>query len=402
MKTTHILAALLVALPLALLTSCGGTQTEGSGLNLNNGGEGQGTWLPGQDDPKPEEETPEMTAYRLWNDGCGIQPAPTGVPVGYVPVNYTNPVYQANMVPDPSVIRVDGWFYLFATGNNVRMMKSKDLVHWTVISDAFTNAGRPAWNKKPDGSKAGLWAPDINYINGKYVLFYSLAGKDDAGNGYNGIGRAVSGKVEGPYTDLGMLIEPKTYGTQHVIDPFYFEFDRKKYLAWGSFWNIHLTELTDDGLNLKTPGDGTTKSIIHLANNKFEGTMMVKHGGYFYLIGSSGTTLKGYDSTYHLTAGRATTPLGPFYNRNGKKLTDSNVAGTTFLSGVPNKFIGTGHNAEFVTDEAGQTWVLYHAYVYGLSDTRRVLFLDKIIWDEDGWPMVEGGVASASAEAPVF
>ena len=302
------------------------------------------------------------------------------------------------MLPDPTVIRVKGVYYLVATGGNVRLLKSTDLVHWEKLSnEAFTDAGRPKWLTKPDESKAGLWAPDVNYINGKYVLFYSLAGKDDnTGQGYNGIGRAISDNVTGPYTDLGKLIDPYTYGTDHVIDPFYFEYNGKKYLQWGSFWNIHRAELTDDGLYLKTEGDGTTKSIVHVANGKIEGSLIHKHGDYYYLIGSNGTTLKGYESTYHLVAARATTPLGPFLTPNGQKVTDAGVVGRTFLEGAE-PFIGPGHNAEIVTDEAGDDWILYHAYKRGISDKNRLLCLDKVTWTADGWPQV--GTPSASASA---
>ena len=358
-------AFLAIFAALSVLTACGGSNPENH-TSPYGSGDGGSTFNPGGGDTPGGIETPEEQAYRLWNDGGGIQPAPKGVPAGYEPKTYSNPLWTSMMLPDPTVIRVKGVYYLFATGGNVRLLKSTDLVHWEKLSnEAFTDAGRPKWLTKPDGSKAGLWAPDVNYINGKYVLFYSLAGRDDTKQeGYNGIGRAISDNVTGPYTDLGKLIDPNTYGTDHVIDPFYFEYNGKKYLQWGSFWKIHRAELTDDGLYLKTEGDGTTKSIVHVANDKIEGSLIHKHGDYYYLIGSNGSTLKGYESTYHLVAARAATPLGPFLTEKGEKVTTAGVVGLTFLEGAE-PFIGPGHNAEIVTDEAGDDWILYHAYKRG-------------------------------------
>src|SRR5699024_5662461 len=81
-------------------------------------------------------------------------------------MSYKNPVVDIAM-PDPTVIKAtDGYFYLYATEStrNVPIMRSKDLVRWTYCNTAFTNETRPKFEPK-----AGIWAPDINYINGKYV-----------------------------------------------------------------------------------------------------------------------------------------------------------------------------------------------------------------------------------------
>ena len=77
-------------------------------------------------------------------------------------VSYKNPVVDIAM-PDPTVIKAaDGYFYMYATEStrNVPIMKSKDLVQWTFCNTAFTNKTRPRFEPK-----AGIWAPDINYIN---------------------------------------------------------------------------------------------------------------------------------------------------------------------------------------------------------------------------------------------
>lgn len=91
---------------------------------------------------------------------------------------YHNPVIDESL-PDPTVIRADdGSFWLYATENihNLPIYRSTNLVDWSFQGTAFTDSTRPDF--VPDG---GIWAPDINQINGKYVLYYCLHG---VGNGH--------------------------------------------------------------------------------------------------------------------------------------------------------------------------------------------------------------------------
>ena len=51
-----------------------------------------------------------------------------------------------------------------------------------------------------------------------------------------------------------------------------------------------------------------------------------------------------------------------------------------------NYFAGTGHNAEIITDDAGQNWMFYHAYWQGNNYNGRCMNMDQIVWTDDGWP----------------
>ena len=109
----------------------------------------------------------------LFTWGCGNSDKQKGETVQTPLVDkvwYSNPVIDSDN-PDPTVIKAeDGYFYLYATGGNTWIHKSKDLVHWTYVSGAYEEDKKPSW--EPD---AGIWAPDINYIDGKYVMYYSLS-----------------------------------------------------------------------------------------------------------------------------------------------------------------------------------------------------------------------------------
>ncbi len=308
-------------------------------------------------------------------------------------ITYKNPVINENC-PDPSVIKAnDGYFYVYTTQNNlpgniryIPIHKSKDLVHWDDAGTVFDDTNRPTWVPN-----ARLWAPDINYINGKYVLYYT-AGLWDATYD-SSIGVATADKPEGPFTDHGKILDYASHGVNNSIDQFYIEEKGRKYIVWGSFYGIYAVELTDDGLAVK---EGSQK--IQLAASQMEGSYIVQHDGYFYLIGSAGSCCVGKSSTYHLIFGRSEKLLGPYVTQDGKRMLDG--AGDLLLQGN-NSWAGTGHNAEFVQDDEGNDWIIYHAYQKSNDAMGRLLLLDRVYWNDWG-PYIKGNTASVAAEAPVL
>jgi arabinan endo-1,5-alpha-L-arabinosidase len=313
----------------------------------------------------------------------------TTVPVTVEAATYQNPVTNGSL-PDPTVIKAsDGLFYLYATEDtrNVPIMRSQDLVHWNFAGTCFNDAGRPAWAE----TGAGIWAPDINYINGQYVLFYSMSVW--GGEWTCGIGIATSDSPSGPFADRGKLFLSNEIGVQNSIDPFYMEDGGKKYLIWGSFRGIYGIELQDDGLALKP--DATP---VQIAGTAFEASYIYRRGSYYYLFCSWGSCCNGASSNYKTVVGRSTNLFGPYLAKNGNSMLTN--AYENVVQGNAT-FAGTGHNAEIVTDDAGNDWILYHAYVKATPNGRR-LMLDKIIWTADGWPSVSGNAPSSEAEIPVF
>ena len=301
---------------------------------------------------------------------------------------YTNPVIKTS-APDPTVIRADdGLFYLYSTEDvrNVPIYRSANLVDWTLTGTAFTEQSRPQWLPK-----GGIWAPCINRVGALYVLYYAKSvwgGEWDAG-----IGVATSPSPEGPFTDRGCLFTGKTIGIQNCIDPFYIEEDGHKYLFWGSFRGIYGAELTDDGLKLKAGAKPR-----QIAGTFMEATYIKRHGEYYYLFGSAGTCCEGERSTYRVTVGRARSLFGPYVDRKGKPLLKNNYE---VILQRNRRVIGPGHNAELVSDDEGNDWMLYHGFRADAPDDGRVVWLDRVDW-VDGWPHILGGTPSAVAAAPVF
>jgi arabinan endo-1,5-alpha-L-arabinosidase len=298
---------------------------------------------------------------------------------------YHNPVINYSL-PDPSVIRgEDGYFYLYATENirNLPIHRSKNLVDWEYVGTAFTNDTRP--NFEPKG---GLWAPDINKIGDKYVLYYSMSVW--GGEWTCGIGCATADKPEGPFKDHGKMFRSNEINVQNSIDPFYMEDGGKKYLFWGSFRGIYGIELSDDGLSIKKGA-----KLRQVAGTAYEGTYIHKKDGYYYFFASIGTCCEGLKSTYTTVVGRSKKLFGPYVDKSGKKMLDNHHE---VLIHKNDAFVGTGHNSEIVTDKAGNDWMFYHA-VSTKNPGGRVLMMDKVNW-KDGWPSVTGNSPSIEAERP--
>ena len=291
-------------------------------------------------------------------------------------------------MPDPSIIKgEDGYFYLYATEDirNLPIHRSKGLVNWEFLGTAFTDENRPDF--EPNG---GIWAPDINKIGDKYVLYYSMSVW--GGEWTCGIGCAVSDRPEGPFKDCGMMFRSNGIKVQNSIDPFYIEDNGHKYLFWGSFRGIYAIELSEDGLSLKSGS-----SPVQIAGTAYEGTYIHKRGGYYYMFASIGSCCEGLKSTYTTVVGRSTSLFGPYLDKKGQSMMDNHHE---ILIHKNDSFVGTGHNSEIVSDNAGTDWLFYHAVSVANPDGR-VLMLDKIDWI-DGWPSVEGNSPSVKSEKPRF
>ncbi len=299
--------------------------------------------------------------------------------------NYKNPVVNYSL-PDPSIIKgEDEYYYLYATEDirNLPIHRSKDLVKWEYVGTAFTDSTRP--NFEPKG---GLWAPDINKIGNKYVLYYSMSVW--GGEWTCGIGCAISDKPEGPFVDHGKIFRSNEINVQNSIDPFYIEDEGNKYLFWGSFHGIYGIELSDDGLSIKKG------ALLHqIAGTAYEGTYIHKKDGYYYLFASIGTCCEGLKSTYTTVVGRSNKLCGPYVDKKGRRMLDNYHE---VLIHRNDAFVGTGHNSEIVTDKEGNDWMFYHA-VSTRNPDGRVLMMDKINW-EGGWPLVTGNSPSTKAPSP--
>jgi arabinan endo-1,5-alpha-L-arabinosidase len=376
---------------------------------------------------------------RYWHIFCAVMLAltlflaPAGLAsADYKPdkvknLTYTNPLLAkvpgdgvVESCADPSIIRSrntgDNNWYIYCTTDPLNnedrtgpdlnfhfmpILRSSDLVNWTYVGDVFT--ARPSWV----APNAGLWAPDIEYFNGKYYLYYTASDTSLPGGG-SAIGVATAPTPTGPWTEHGSpVVEPHAAdccpgSKRWVYDPEVIEYGGKKYMFYGSYFGgISARQLTDDGFT-SLPATQVQIAI----DNKYEGANLYQHGGYWYLFVSATNCCNGPLTGYDVYVGRATSPFGPFVDRAGVSLLAGRAGGTPVITMNGNKWVGPGHNAVF-QDFDGQDWTVYHAvdrfdpYFAGTNDfTKRPLLMDPIDWTRDGWPVLRGGFGPSDSPVP--
>lgn len=325
---------------------------------------------------------------------------------------------QVESCADPSVIRGqtpgDTNWYMYCTtdplnnadrdaNNNfnfhlIPMLRSTDLVNWTYMGDAFS--ARPDWV----GDTAGLWAPEVVFLNGQYYLYYTASETDIGGSA---IGVATSASPLGPWVDSGSpVVEPHEApccpgSRRWVFDPDVVQDGGVLYIFYGSYFGgVSARRLSPDGLH----SDPATQTQITIAN-RYEGAEVVRFGGFWYLFVSATNCCNGPLTGYSVFVGRSTNILGPYVDREGISLLQGRVGGTPVITMNGNRWVGTGHNTVF-QDVNGQWWTAYHAvdrfnpcFAGTACFTKRPVLMDPIDW-VGGWPTLRGGFGPSDNPVP--
>lgn len=327
---------------------------------------------------------------------------------------FSNPVIRRDC-PDPTILddrKRSGYFYVYSTQSmrdssaiasrdassenpgdiiNLPVYRSKNLLEWELVADAFPDE-RPQWVRD-----SRIWAPDINFMDGRYVLYYALGAWAQIFR--EGSGVAVSESPCGPFTDLGEVVSFKSTGVTNSIDPALFiDDDGSKYLFWGSLgpgsgiWGIKLDES-----GLKPAGDAKKK---RLSASNMEGAYVFKRGGWYYLFASKGSCCNHGKSTYRLVVARSRNIFGPYKGPDGKRMTSGSFDNVIMSGDKDGRFVGTGHCSQIITDNAGQQWMAYHSYWEGNGYSSRCLCIDRLGWTPDGWPYFpDAGQASGEGSS---
>lgn len=182
---------------------------------------------------------------------------------------FTNPVIWGDF-PDPDVIRVGDTYYMISTSMQyfpgVTLMDSRDLVNWNITSNIVEEFKEHPFYDLNGGHRyaKGQWATSLRYFNGRFhVLFTTL--------------------TEGSY--IYTAADPKGTWEKHkmenafLYDPGMFvDTDGRVYVVHGNT-DIFITELTADGLRVKTP----QKQIYKAHRSGLEGNRCYKAGDYYYI-----------------------------------------------------------------------------------------------------------------------
>jgi beta-xylosidase len=289
--------------------------------------------------------------------------------VSPVPARWTNPVIAADF-PDPSIVRDGGTYWATATSTDTApgfpLMRSADLVHWTPAGTIFPRL--PGW------ARDSFWAPEIYLDAGGARVYYAAR----RAHGRLCVAVATAPAASGPYTDRGPLVCQRAGS----IDPTRTRLaDGRVYLIWKEDGNavgrrsvIWRQRLTADGLRLAGPRHAMLRSQERWEGQVVEAPQIVRHGGWTYLF-YSGNSYAWPSCRYALGVARARSLSGPFRRSPRNPIVRS---GSVWRC--------PGHPG-FTGDDAGHTFVMYHAYSPARPGQREAL-LARVRWGRDGWPSV--------------
>lgn len=308
----------------------------------------------------------------------------------------TNPVINklpsdVSQLADPTIIRFNNAFYLFDTGDRIPIFKSFDMVNWEfygymMSEQDFNNV------KTLTDNFLGTWAPDVIKIGNKWVCYVSLADID-----YINKCKVIAFTADRPdeeWTYSNVVVDNPNNNVKECIDPDVIIDNGIPYMFVGSFHNIYLFKLSEDGLTVDisyTPKIITKAGVV-------EGSYIYKKGGYYYLFLSNGTSDK--YGNYKLKVARSETLDGIYYNKDGVAISNDGSLATTILEGNDVDTFSVGHNGDIFIDRNGKYFIPFHGYTD--KTTTRRLFIQEILWGEDGFPYFENEQCSLDFKIPKF
>ncbi|HTY85884.1 MAG TPA: LamG-like jellyroll fold domain-containing protein [Candidatus Acidoferrum sp.] len=293
-------------------------------------------------------------------------------------------------IHDPSdIVKCNGRYYVFATGNGIASKSSADKQYWVTGPTVFPIVGNkvvvPSWttNAVP-GFQGNFWAPHVLFMNGQYYLYYAVS---TFGSQVSAIGLATNPTLDPAnpayqWTDQGPVIQSSNGSLYNCIDPsIALDASGNLWMSFGSFWNgIYLVKLdTATGLLNATP-TLTQLAINTASGDPIEASYLYYRGGYYYLFVNWGTCCAGVNSTYNIRVGRSTSITGPYLDRNGLSMVAG--GGTLFLK-TTGKYIGPGQTG--ILDEGGTNCFSYH-YYDGNANGTPLLDVEPLFWTPDSWP----------------
>lgn len=296
---------------------------------------------------------------------------------------------------DPVMIKQDSIYYLFTTGGG--SASGTDMKTWKRGPRVFEKT--PEWLTQemiPGFRGGGYWAPDIQYVNGTYYLFYSFSA---FGKNTSVIGVATN-KTLHPYdpefkwTDHGPVVQSvPNRDFWNAIDANLIMDGEQGWLSFGSFWGgIKMVKLSPDLFSVAKPEvwytiarRPRTFELVDTdpGDGPVEAPFIYKRGGYFYLFISVDYCCRGLKSTYKVLVGRSLKVEGPYLDREGISLAAG--GGSLVASGNEN-WAAVGHSAHYDFD--GVSFMIMHGYDK-LDNGRSKLIIREMKWDSDGWPSIE-------------
>lgn len=269
---------------------------------------------------------------------------------------------------DPSLVQLAGTNYIYATldpwgDQTLGCWESADFKNWTY---RLLNWPTKAACKSPTSGGANVWAPSVvRAASGKFFMYVSVGNEVWVGTAEHPLG---------PWRDAngGRPLVPKNFRPgYHMIDAEGFvDDDGTGWLYWGSGhgWKngkCWVVRLKPDMVTF----DGEVRDVT--PPHYFEGPIMVKRHGCYFLMNSTGVTIK---DTYQVHYAVGDNPLGPF-----TEPADSAILVTDKARNI----VSPGHHTIFQRD--GKDYILYHRHSIPFDEkfVARQLCVDELKFTAD-------------------
>jgi beta-xylosidase len=246
-------------------------------------------------------------------------------------------------------------------GKGYEVFVSKDLVHWELKPQVFTDP------------RGGAWAPDVFHDvkgDGKFYLYYTVDMPKDADGKKGGkqIGVAVADHPLGPFQDRGVLAD-------QAIDAHLFQDDDgSRYIYYVDLKGGFKIVVQPMATLLEKKGKPSmvirpTEPWEKVTGEVTEGPFMLKRRGVYYLMYSgTGANTPNYGVGY----ATAKSPLGPFTKYAGNPIAHRG-----------GDVLGPGHHC-VIAGPDGRLWMVYHQKASTKTGWDRFLAIDPLWFDEQG------------------
>ena len=296
---------------------------------------------------------------------------------------------------DPSMIRVGDTYYIanstFEWFPGVRLHESKDLVHRNILPSPLSRSSQLDMRGNP--SSGGIWAPDLSYADNKFWLIYTdvkvVNGAFKDCTNY----LVTAEDIHGPWS------EPVRINGVGFDASLFHDDDGRKYLVqqtWDfreyhhQFDGITLTEFDVDTMKLKpetarTIWDGTSVKIT-------EGPHLYKKDGWYYLFAAEGGTV--YEHQESVARSRTLDECSFEVMPNGPFIGNFDTPDTYLQKQGHGALVDTPSGEWYYASLCGRPWRHDTEPAHGTRGwctLGRETSIQKVEWDEDGWPRVVGG-----------
>lgn len=300
------------------------------------------------------------------------------------PARYANPIIFADY-SDPDVIRVGRDYYLisssFHMSPGIPILRSRDLVHWTIIGHVLPRLDfAPEYDmpgpfklddtrsKPVDGTRyaGGVWGPSIRFHDGLFYVYWPTPDE--------GIFMATARDPAGPWSK-----PVKVIGQPMLEDPCPFWDDD------GTAWLVHsrlgagpliLHRMSADGTRVLDAGEVIVEDKVNLPI--LEGPKFYKRNGWYYIFAPFGGVETGSQVVL-----RARDIRGPYAWRVVLR------QGSTAVQGP--------HQGGWIETPSGQGWFVHFNSTGAFG---RIPYLEPVHWVDD-WPVMGDPIPGSTAGQPV-